>query len=165
MIVRPISLRDARRFVQEHHRHSKHTQRGWLFGCSLRADGEVVGVGIAGRPVAAALQDGTTLEVVRVCVLEGHANGCSILYAALCRAGFALGYQRAVTYTRADELGSSLKAAGFRCVAEVDGARSWDTPSRRRETTNLLGEELREEVPRLRWERRRGVREPVGMLA
>lgn len=160
MIIAPVSLREARRFVMEHHRHSKHTQVGWLFGVQLidgrDLDGTRVGVGIAGRPVASALQDGTTLEILRICIVEGHQNGCSQIYAALCRAGTALGYRRAVTYTQQSETGASLRASGFRVVADVDGARSWDSPGRRREVTNLFGEELRLEVPRHRWERTLG---------
>lgn len=167
--VRPITLRDARRFVGEHHRHSA-PPRGWLFGCQLVHRSEhtdppetpaggyawsewTVGVGIAGRPSGRGLQDGRTVEVTRVCVVDGYANACSRIYGALCRAAKALGYLRAVTYTEGDELGASCSAAGFTVVAAVDGARSWDTPSRRREDVNLLGEAPRAHVARQRWER------------
>lgn len=150
--VRPIALREARRFVGEHHRHSS-PPRGWLFGCALWHHDELVGVGIAGRPSARMLQDGRTVEVTRCTVVDGYANACSRLYGRLCRAGKALGYRLAVSYTQGDEDGTSLKAAGFVCVADVDGDRSWDTPSRRREDVNLLGETPRDLVPRRRWER------------
>lgn len=155
MIVRPIPLREARRFVAEHHRHSD-PPHGWLFGAQL-LDGEtVVGVGIAGRPVAQGLQDGLTVEVLRVCVLDderGRRNACSMLYGALCRAAKALGYERAITYTEDGEAGSSVRAAGFAPVAAVDGKRSWDSKSRRREDETLFGPRRRRQIDRTRWER------------
>jgi hypothetical protein len=124
------------------HRHSV-PPRGGVF-CVGLWDGDVLaGVGIAGRPVARALDDGRTLEVLRVCT-NGARNGCSMLYGALRSAGRALGYIRFVTYTRADELGTSLRAAGWRQAAEVRG-RSWDAPSRPRVDRD-------ERVDRIRWE-------------
>jgi hypothetical protein len=73
--LRPISLREARAFVAEHHRHNV-PPRGWLYGVALEAGGQVVAVGIAGRPVSRALQDGRTLEVLRCCTL-GTPNAAS----------------------------------------------------------------------------------------
>lgn len=151
--VAPIALRHARAFVMAHHRHSRFTQVGWLFGVQLVHGDTTVAVALAGRPVARALEDGRTVEILRVCVAGNWENACSRLYGALCRAATALGYLRAVSYTIEGEPGTSLRAAGFRPVADVDGARSWDTPSRRRESTNLFGEVLRSEIPRTRWER------------
>ena len=115
----PIALRDARRFIAEHHRHNA-APRGWLFGVSLVRDGELRAVGVAGRPTARALQDGLTVEITRVCTV-GDRNAASRLYGALCRAAAALGYRRAVTYTLASEAGSSLLAAGFAADAGVPG--------------------------------------------
>jgi hypothetical protein len=82
-----------------------------------------VGVAIAGRPVARALDDGLTIEITRVAVQEGTRNGCSQLYGAVCRAAAALGYTRAITYTLASEEGSTCKAAGFVCEGAAGGGQ------------------------------------------
>jgi hypothetical protein len=74
--------------------------------------GELVGVGIAGRPTSKEYDDRTTLEITRVCS-DGTRNACSMLYGALARAAKALGYECVITYTREDEPGASLRAAGF----------------------------------------------------
>lgn len=149
-MVAPCSVQDAKRFVAEHHRHSRAPLMG-LFAARLVEDGETIGVGIAGRPIARKLADGYTVEITRVCTL-GAENGCSMLYGALCRAAKALGYRRVVTYTLISENGASCKAAGFKAVAESPG-RSWNVPSRPRYDTNLFGETITPAEPKVRWER------------
>lgn len=152
LVVEPITLRAARRYVAEHHRHNQ-ASKFWLFGCAVRLDGQIVGVGIAGLPKAKALMDGLTVEITRVCT-DGTRNACSRLYGALSRAAFALGYRRVVTYTLAVEPGSSLLAAGFERVAELPARSGWDCPSRPRAEVNLFGEKA---TPfgedKVRWER------------
>lgn len=140
--LRPITQRATLAFIAAHHRHSV-PPRGGVFCASVWSGDVLLGVGIAGRPVARGLDDGRCLEILRVCTL-GAENACSMLYGALRKAGRALGYVRFVTYTRSDENGTSLRAAGFREVARVNG-RSWDTPSRRRDDRD-------ERVDRVRWE-------------
>ena len=49
--LRPISLRDANEYVRQHHRHHKPVA-GHKFSIGCEADGELVGVIIAGRPVS-----------------------------------------------------------------------------------------------------------------
>lgn len=44
---------------------------------------------------------------------DGTPNACSLIYGALCRAGRALGYTEAWTYTLPEEPGASLRASGF----------------------------------------------------
>lgn len=109
----PLGLREARAFVAAHHRHNE-PPRGHKFSIGLRdsATAELVGVVIAGRPVARGADDGWTIELVRLTTL-GSRNACSRLYAAACRAAAAMGYRRAITYTLEEESGSSLRAAGF----------------------------------------------------
>jgi len=116
--LRPITLREARAFIAAHHRHNE-PPHGWLYGVALYAGGELRAVGVAGRPVARALQDGLTVELTRVCTL-GDRNAASRLYGSLCRAAAALGYRRAITYTLESEPGSSVLAAGFRRAAAVE---------------------------------------------
>lgn len=128
--LQPVTLREARAFVERHHRHHGAPQGGILaIGVN---DGEnVVGVAILGRPIARMLQDGFTAEVTRVCVLEGARNACSMLYRACARAAFALGYRRLITYTLAREPGTSLRGAGFRLLGTAGGG-DWSRASRPR---------------------------------
>lgn len=123
MRVVPITFRAACAFVAEHHRHNK-PPRGHKFSIGLR-DGEMlVGVAMAGRPVARALDDGLTLEVNRTCT-DGTPNANSMLYGAVWRAAKAMGYLRCVTYTQAEECGASLRAVGWQRDAEIAPRGSW----------------------------------------
>lgn len=151
--VAPITLRQARAFVFDHHRNHPKLGGGAVFAIALlrwipgsQAGPGLVGVVIAGRPVAGGLQDGRTLEVLRCCVLEGVPNGCSILYRAAVRAGEAMGYHRFITYTLGTEHGRSLKAAGFQATATTRGG-AWSRVARRRERSKHEGPKVRWEVP------------------
>jgi hypothetical protein len=95
-------------------------------------DGELVAVAFGGRPVARHLDDGQTVEVTRV-ASSGYLNAPSMLYGAIRRAAFALGYRRVITYTQADEDGASLRAAGYRVVAERPARAGWSTVARPRD--------------------------------
>lgn len=151
MEVRPLTLRAAQRFVAQHHRHNG-PPRGWLFGAGLYEGEELVAVAIAGRPLARALDDGRTVEVLRVCTL-GQRNAASRLYGAVCRAAAALGYTRAVTYTLTSEPGTSLRASGFALVEQLGERTSWASKGRGRYDANLWGEATLPEANRVRWER------------
>lgn len=142
LMLVPCTLREARAFVGQHHRHHRPPQGG-LFAVAAAADGEVVGVAIIGRPVARELQDGWTAEVTRLCT-TGTKNTCSMLYRAAWRAARALGFRRLVTYILASEPGVSLRGAGFRCVGTAGGG-SWSCPSRPRV-------DLHPTQAKLRWE-------------
>lgn len=128
----PVRFAAAAEFVTAHHRKLP-APRGHVFSVGVADGDELVGVCIVGRPVARAYDDGLTLEVTRTAVAEGIRNANSMLYGAAARAAFALGYRRLITYTEADESGASLRAAGWRVVAERPPRKGWDTPSRRRE--------------------------------
>jgi hypothetical protein len=83
---------------------------------ALYRAGKLVGVGIAARPRTTARQPRESprlLEITHLCLVAGVPNGSSRLLGALKRAGKALGYQKAVTYTFAGEPGVSPRAAGF----------------------------------------------------
>ena len=129
----PITLKTAREFVQEHHRHND-PQKGHKFSIGLTVDEELVGVVTVGRPIARALDDGFTAEVTRCCVLENERNANSKLYAAAIRAARAMGYRRMVTYTLPEESGASLKVVGFVLDGQTSEHSVWSTPSRPRET-------------------------------
>lgn len=117
---------------------------GGLWALALMRGDELVGVAIAGRPVSRMLQRKGYCEIVRVCVLEGIRNGCSMLYGRCRRVAQAMGYVRTVTYTLPSEGGSSLRAAGYEAVAQTDGG-SWSRPSRRRVDAHPTD-------PKTRWE-------------
>lgn len=142
----PSNLDEANAYVARHHRHSK-AVLGQKFSVAVAVRHGVRGVAISGRPVSRALDDGTTIEIYRCCT-DGARNACTMLYGACCRAGAALGYLLAITYTLASEDGASLRAAGFAPVAEVKD-RQWDTPARARAERDLVGDKVR-------WERQIG---------
>lgn len=130
----PVSLAQANEHVSAWHRHNKPVP-GAKF-CVGAADdyGILRAVAIAGRPVARGFDDGQTIEVVRV-ASDGSRNACSMLYGACQRAAFALGYRRIITYTEADESGSSLRASGWRVIAQRPPRKGWSVPSRPRDDT------------------------------
>ena len=139
-----MSLKTAQEFVRQHHRHNK-PPIGHKFSVGLIADGVLVGVAVAGRPVARALDDGRTLEVTRTCT-DGTRNANSMLYGAVTRAAKAMGYRRLVTYTQAEESGASLRAAGWKVAATLPPCAGWSRPSRERQN---IGSAY---VARMRWE-------------
>lgn len=142
----PIELRAANAFVAEHHRHHRPLWR-CKFNLAVVDDlGILHGVAQVGRPKARMLDDGLTLEVNRACT-DGTKNANSMLYAASWRAAKALGYRRLVTYTLAEEGGSSLRGAGWRVVEDRAGGGSWSRDGRPREDSHPLQEKLRWEAP------------------
>lgn len=151
--IRPITLRAANAYVAQHHRHNIPVA-GNKFSISCYDGDRLCGVAIAGRPVARRLDDGLTLEILRVCT-DGTHNACSILYGACSRCAKEMGYKRVVTYTLVSEPGSSLKAAGFKNCGEAGGG-SWDVPSRPRELVqeNLFGSSVKYPTgKKTRWEK------------
>ena len=120
----PVTFRQASEFVASLHRHNK-PPRGHKFSIgAAKADGQLVGVGMAGRPVARHLDDGATLEINRTCT-DGHRNANSLLYGAIWRAAKAMGYRRCITYTQHNESGASLRAAGWTRVKDLAARKSW----------------------------------------
>ena len=117
----PITLKEANAFVEQHHRHHKPVV-GHKFSIAASDGEKIVGVAIVGRPVSRYLDNGLTLEVNRLCT-DGTRNACSFLYSAAWRAARNLGYKKLITYILVSETGSSLKAAGWKCVGECGGLR------------------------------------------
>lgn len=117
--IAPITFRDAKAFVEEHHRHLKNIG-GCKFCIGIKRGEELLGCAICGRPVSRRYDDGYTLEINRVCT-DGTRNACSMLYGACCRTAKAMGYKRVVTYTLQSETGASLRASNFACEGEAGG--------------------------------------------
>ena len=126
----PCTIGRAKEIVDGWHRHHGSSTSALFAAAVADEDGIVRGVALIGRPVARLLDDGFTLEVTRVAT-DGTPNACSALYGIARRIGAALGYARMVTYTRADEPGASLRAAGLKDEGPIR-ARSWDMPGRPR---------------------------------
>lgn len=143
LTVVPCDFAEANAFVSKHHRHHKPIP-GAKFSVAVSRDGEVVGVAMVGRPVARMLDDGWTLEVNRVAT-DGTRNACSILYAAAWRAARAMGYRKLVTYILGSEPGTSLRAAGWKCIGEAGGG-SWGRDSRPRVDKHPTQGKMRYEV-------------------
>lgn len=142
LALAPISFQDACAFVTAHHRHHK-PPRGHKFSLAVLDDGKLCGVAIVGRPVSRHLQDGRTLELTRLCT-DGSRNAASKLLGAARRACIALGYHKLITYTLAEEGGTSLRAAGYRCAGSTGGG-PWSRAGRHRCDDHPL-------QPKLRWE-------------
>lgn len=141
----PVSFTDACAFVTEWHRHHQ-PPVGMKFCVGVATgDGVLRGVAIVGRPVARHFDNGQTLEVTRACT-DGAEHANSMLYGAAWRATKALGYTRLITYTQAGESGVSLRAAGWRVIAERKAHPGWNRPNRARRTLGT------ENVQRTLWE-------------
>jgi hypothetical protein len=140
--VVPTSIKAALQWVKVHHRHLPNLQGG-MFAAAIADDKGICGVAVAGN--GPRVWQGTGRLVITRVATDGASNGCSMLYGAICRAGKALGYLEAWTYTLPDEPGTSLRAAGFTDMGLTDGGE-WDRPSRRRSKA------VRPE-PKRRWKR------------
>ena len=135
--LQPVTLAEANRFVEEHHSHHGRVV-GHKFAIGVNDGEKVVGVVIVGRPVSRMLDDGWTAEVTRCCT-DGTKHTASKLYAAAWRAARAMGYRRLITYTLEREPGTSLVAAGWKCVGKAGGGR-WHRKTRPRVDTHPTGQ-------------------------
>lgn len=139
----PVTLRDANEYVRVFHRHHAPVYRDkFRIGCIDTAGNRMVGVIQVGRPVSRILDNGQTLEVVRLCT-DGTKDACSFLYSRAARVCKELGYSKIITYILDSETGVSLKAAGWTFEAYTSGG-SWNRTKRPRDT-------LAPTVPKQRW--------------
>lgn len=125
----PMKLNEAAEYVRNFHRHNK-PPAGGLFAVGVSDGLQLVGVAIVSRPVSRQLDNGETVEVVRCCVHDDAPKGsCSFLYARCWQAAKALGWKRCVTYTLQSESGASMRGAGWKIVAELQGStgKAWQT--------------------------------------
>lgn len=143
MVIVPITYKEACHFIKKYHRHHKPPQ-GHKFSIGLQVDDKLIGVAVIGRPVSRVLDDGFTAEVTRLCT-DGTKNAASKLYAAAWRSVRAMGYVKLITYILNSEPGTSLIAAGWKCIGQAGGG-SWNTLSRRREDKHPLQTKIRFEI-------------------
>lgn len=137
MEIRPITLRTASEYINQHHRHHRATV-GCKFAIGCYDGNTMVGCAVCGRPVSRYYDDGLTCEINRVCT-DGTLNACSMLYGACCRIAKAMGYKKIITYTLVSEDGASLKASNFKDDGEAGGThwtgrrnRGQDIPAERK---------------------------------
>ncbi len=123
MEIVPITLKAAKQFVKDLHRHHK-PPTGHKFSIGLMSGNTLVGVAMVGRPIARHFDDGRTAEVNRSCT-DGTPNANSMLYGAAWRCARAMGYRRLITYTQAEESGASLRAAGWVRVKDLRPRGNW----------------------------------------
>lgn len=128
----PLELWQANAFVANYHRHHDPVHRD-KFRVGCECEGKLIGVIQVGRPVSRMLDDGYTVEVVRLAT-DGSRNVCSFLYAKAARIAAEMGYTKIITYILETESGASLKASGWKKEAETRGGE-WTRPSRPRQTT------------------------------
>lgn len=134
MYAIPIELKEANEYVSMLHRHHDPVYRDKFRIACIGSDGIIHGVIQCGRPVSRNLDDGRTIEVVRCCT-DGTKNVCSFLYSKMARIAKEMGYEKIITYILESEDGTSLKASGWKHESDTQGNRSWDCPSRKRNTT------------------------------
>jgi hypothetical protein len=135
LTLQPVTFREACAFIEAYHRHHKPPQ-GFKFCIGANDGAKVVGVVVVGRPVSRHLDDTYTAEVTRLCT-DSTPHAASMLYAAAWRAARAMGYHRLITYILKDELGTSLRAAGWRCIGEAGGG-TWNRRERPRVDTHPI---------------------------
>ena len=134
MKAKPIELKDCQAYINANHRHHIAAHRD-KFRIAAVENNEIVGVIQVGRPVSRVLDNGNTLEVLRLCT-TGEQNVCSFLYSRAARIAKEMGYKKIITYILETETGTSLKAAGWVCEADRTGGNDWNTPSRPRNITS-----------------------------
>jgi antitoxin (DNA-binding transcriptional repressor) of toxin-antitoxin stability system len=146
VIIVPVTRDQVRDWIAANHRHSGRPA-GYKFAIGLETEpGVLVGVCVAGRPVARMIDQDRTLELTRVCT-DGTPNACSMLIGAARRAASAMGYTTIITYTLDTEMGASMRAAGMRVDTRLPARGSWahHSVSRTGRTDDFGG------VARVRW--------------
>jgi len=132
--TKPITIKEANFFVENHHRHHRPTTRNsgkWALSVIDTITDKIVGVAITGNPVSATYMDGLTLEITRLCVLETAPKGTSSFLISKCSSIWRLmGGEKILTYTLSHESGASLKGAGWAKVGEVSPHNNWKNKSK-----------------------------------
>ena len=131
LTAEPIELKQAQAFINQLHRHHAAAVRD-KFRVAAMQDGKIVGVAQAGRPVSRNLDDGYTLEVLRLCT-NGGKDVCSFLYSRCARIAKEMGYRKIITYILETEPGTSLKASGWTCENSSCGGATWENNTRAKE--------------------------------
>ena len=127
MKIVPLTLKQANALVAKLHRHHKPVQ-GYRFAIGASGPWGLIGAAIVGRPGARLTDQYQIAEVTRL-VSNGSPNVCSALYSACARAAEAMGFDAIQTFILEYELGTSLKASGWKFVTLTKGG-DHNRPSR-----------------------------------
>lgn len=144
-----LSWEATRAFIARHHQHCA-PPRIWRRDAAIYNGRTLLGVAVVGNPVARGLMRRGILEVNRMCLRRDlpdalRWNAASMLYGWCAREAERQGWRKIITYTRADEPGTSLRAAGWTPEASTSG-RGWHGSGRARANTNAW-------VKKVRWGR------------
>lgn len=143
LTVVPLTLKEANDFIRQHHRHHKPVV-GHRFSLGARGvSGSMVAVAVVGRPVARQVDFTMVAEVTRV-ASDGTFNACSFLYGACARVVKEMGFRRIQTYILDSELGTTLRASGWRFDGMTPGGLWKHTDGKPRRTDQPSG-------PKQRW--------------
>ena len=129
LIAIPMELKQVQAYINENHRHHKAAVGDKFRIAAKDEEGNIVGVVQCGRPVPRYLDDGETLEVLRLCT-DGTKDACSFLYSRCARIAKELGYKKIITYILETENGTSLRASGWKCEATNVGGATWENCTR-----------------------------------
>jgi hypothetical protein len=137
---------ETRAFIARHHAHCAPPVM-WRFDAAIYNGNTLLGLAIVGNPVAPGLMLRGILEVNRLCLRRDlpdalRWNAASMLYGWCAREARRRGWRKIITYTRADEPGTSLRAAGWAQEAKVRG-RGWHSGRRSRSNTNAWIDKVR----------------------
>ena len=135
LLVKPITLSIANKFVAQFHRHHKPVI-GHKYSIGCYASERLVGVAIVGRPISRKLDDGLTAEVTRLCT-DGTRMVASKLYSACWRIAKEMGYTKIITYILESEKGTSLRGAGWELEDEHCGGLAWNSSGNIERTDNI----------------------------
>ena len=141
-----LSWAETREFIARHHAHCA-PPRIWRFDAAIHNGNTLLGVAVVGNPVAPGLMGKGVVELNRLCLRRDlpdalRWNAASMLYGWAAREARRRGWRKIVTYTRADEPGTSLRAAGWKMEARVRG-RGWHRRGRARSNTNAWIDKVR----------------------
>ena len=144
--IHDIGRACAKRFIAKHHAHCRMPVT-WRFHTGVYNGRTLLGVAVVGNPVAPGLNGRDIVEVNRLCIRRDTAaalrwNAASMLYGWCAREAARQGWRKIITYTRVDEPGTSLRAAGWNQEASVRG-RGWHSARRARSNTNSWIDKIR----------------------
>jgi hypothetical protein len=149
--IRHIPRKAAREAVARWHSHHR-AHVGDILCLGAFVGGALVAVEVLGRPSAVVADDGETWEITRqACGPDAPRYTSSRLHGAATRVALAAGCTLVITYTRADERGSSCLAANFRPVSMTTG-RPWTSGNKTGRWLPGFYEPSTEIVDRVRWE-------------
>ena len=144
--IADVTHAQARSFIARHHAHCRPPVI-WRFHTGIYNGRTLLGVAVVGNPVARCYNGRGIVEVNRLCIRRDTAkplrwNAASKLYGWCAREAARQGWTKIITYTRADELGTSLRAAGWEQEGTVRG-RGWHSQRRERSNTNSWVDKVR----------------------